>query len=76
MTTPTIHGYPRQGPHRELKRAIEGHWQGKINSTDLLARIGEIRRDRLRTVATAGLTEVPIGDFSLYDHVLDTTLLL
>ncbi|WP_432145661.1 hypothetical protein, partial [Streptomyces sp. bgisy084] len=25
----TVHGYPRQGPNRELKKAIEGYWKGR-----------------------------------------------
>ncbi|MFD5644381.1 hypothetical protein ACFWIP_21995, partial [Streptomyces anulatus] len=28
-TRATVYGYPRQGPNRELKKAIEGYWKGR-----------------------------------------------
>ncbi|MVA77008.1 5-methyltetrahydropteroyltriglutamate--homocysteine S-methyltransferase [Auraticoccus sp. F435] len=75
-TGATVLGYPRQGPGRRLKRAVEGHWRGRTSAEELLAVGAELRRDRWQEMASAGLTEVPVGDFSYYDHVLDTTLLL
>ncbi len=68
----TIYGYPRQGPHRELKKAVERHWRGRSGTDELLTEVTRIRTDRLRQLNDAGLDEVPVGDFSLYDHVLDT----
>ena len=69
---PTVYGYPRQGPYRELKKALERHWRGRSSATELLAEAARLRYLRLHRLQDAGLTEVPVGDFSLYDHVLDT----
>ncbi|MFC9324152.1 5-methyltetrahydropteroyltriglutamate--homocysteine S-methyltransferase [Kitasatospora sp. NPDC057015] len=70
----TVYGYPRQGPNRELKKAIEGYWAGRVDAESLRATAAGLRRENWRQLAEAGVTEVPTGDFSLYDHVLDTTV--
>ncbi|MFF0389975.1 5-methyltetrahydropteroyltriglutamate--homocysteine S-methyltransferase [Kitasatospora sp. NPDC004615] len=70
----TVHGYPRQGADRELKKAVEGYWKGNVTADALLAAAAELRCANWRQLAGAGITEVPTGDFSLYDHVLDTTV--
>ncbi|MFJ5924658.1 5-methyltetrahydropteroyltriglutamate--homocysteine S-methyltransferase [Kitasatospora sp. NPDC092948] len=72
----TVHGYPRQGGNRELKKAVEGYWKGAVTADALLATAAELRCANWRQLAGAGITEVPTGDFSLYDHVLDTTVAL
>lgn len=68
----TLHGYPRQGPDRELKRALEGYWAGRVGAEDLLATAASVRAGARRQMRAAGITEIPTGGFSLYDHVLDT----
>ncbi|MFI1024875.1 5-methyltetrahydropteroyltriglutamate--homocysteine S-methyltransferase [Streptomyces olivaceus] len=72
----TVYGYPRQGPNRELKRAIEGYWKGRVDTGALRATARELRRANWAQLAEAGIDEVPTGDFSLYDHVLDTTVMV
>ncbi|MBA8792407.1 5-methyltetrahydropteroyltriglutamate--homocysteine S-methyltransferase, partial [Friedmanniella endophytica] len=72
---PTVHGYPRQGRRRELKRALERHWSGALDAAGLLGVAADLRRERWQTLAAAGITEVPVGD-PLYDHVLDLTVML
>ncbi|CAL9615049.1 5-methyltetrahydropteroyltriglutamate--homocysteine methyltransferase [Streptomyces sp. enrichment culture] len=72
----TVHGYPRQGPDRELKKAVEGYWRGRVDAESLLATAARLRRANWRQMAEAGLHEVPTGDFSLYDHMLDTTVMV
>jgi 5-methyltetrahydropteroyltriglutamate--homocysteine methyltransferase len=72
----TVHGYPRQGPNRELKKAIEGYWAGTVEAGELHARAAGLRADVWRGLADAGVTEVPTGDFSYYDHVLDTSVMV
>ena len=72
----TVYGYPRQGPNRELKKAIEGYWKGHVTADALRATAAELRRANWRQLADAGIHEVPTGDFSYYDHVLDTTVAL
>ncbi|MEV3860669.1 5-methyltetrahydropteroyltriglutamate--homocysteine S-methyltransferase [Streptomyces sp. NPDC050095] len=72
----TVHGYPRQGPNRELKKAIEGYWKGRVTADALRATAAGLRRTNWRELAGAGIGEVPTGDFSYYDHVLDTTVMV
>ncbi|GAA2313743.1 5-methyltetrahydropteroyltriglutamate--homocysteine S-methyltransferase [Streptomyces caniferus] len=72
----TVHGYPRQGPNRELKKAIEGYWKGRVDADALRATAAELRRARWQQLAEAGVHEVPTGDFSYYDHVLDTSVMV
>jgi len=72
----TVYGYPRQGQHRELKKAIEGYWKGRVGADALRATAAGLRRTGWQELAGAGLHEVPTGDFSYYDHVLDTTVMV
>ncbi|MFJ6841218.1 5-methyltetrahydropteroyltriglutamate--homocysteine S-methyltransferase [Streptomyces griseoluteus] len=72
----TVYGYPRQGPDRELKRAIEGYWKGRVTADALRATAAGLRRANWQALAEAGIDEVPTGDFSYYDHVLDTTVMV
>ncbi|MFD5919186.1 5-methyltetrahydropteroyltriglutamate--homocysteine S-methyltransferase [Kitasatospora sp. NPDC058201] len=73
-TLATVYGYPRQGGGRELKKAIEGYWKGAVSADALLATAADLRLENWSRLAGAGVQEVPTGDFSLYDHVLDTTV--
>ena len=72
----TVYGYPRQGRNRELKRAVEGYWKGRVTAEELRETAAGLRRSAWRQLAEAGLGEVPTGDFSLYDHVLDTSVMV
>ncbi|GHI02244.1 5-methyltetrahydropteroyltriglutamate--homocysteine methyltransferase [Streptomyces cellostaticus] len=72
----TVYGYPRQGPNRELKKAIEGYWKGRVTADALRTTAAGLRRATWRQLAEAGIDEVPTGDFSYYDHVLDTTVMV
>jgi 5-methyltetrahydropteroyltriglutamate--homocysteine methyltransferase len=72
----TVYGYPRQGRDRELKTATEGYWAGRLTADELLAAAADLRRERWAEMAAAGLDELPSNDFSLYDHMLDTCVLL
>lgn len=72
----TVHGYPRQGQNRELKKAIEGYWKGRVSADALRGTAAELRRGTWQQLAEAGVDEVPTGDFSYYDHVLDTSVMV
>jgi 5-methyltetrahydropteroyltriglutamate--homocysteine methyltransferase len=67
-------GFPRIGAERELKFAQEKHWKGALPHAALEALGAELRRQNWRRQASLDL--VPVGDFSFYDHVLDTSFLL
>jgi 5-methyltetrahydropteroyltriglutamate--homocysteine methyltransferase len=72
MVLATNLGYPRIGPRRELKQALEAHWAGRIGEAELLERAAQRRREAWRLQRDLGIEHVPSNDFSLYDHVLDT----
>ncbi|MFD9407407.1 5-methyltetrahydropteroyltriglutamate--homocysteine S-methyltransferase [Streptomyces sp. NPDC059989] len=72
----TVYGYPRQGQNRELKKAIEGYWKGRVTAETLRETARDLRRANWAQLAEAGITEVPTGDFSYYDHVLDTSVMV
>lgn len=69
-------GYPRIGSHRELKKANEQYWSGKLSLTELQQVAKQIRKENWLTQKAAGIDLVPCNDFSYYDHVLDMTLTL
>ena len=69
----SILGYPRIGRRRELKKAVEAYWAGKIDAAALDAAAKEIQLGTAKHLQGLGLTEaaaVP-GTFSYYDQVLD-----
>jgi 5-methyltetrahydropteroyltriglutamate--homocysteine methyltransferase len=69
-------GHPRIGAHRELKRASEAFWAGRL-SIDQLADVGRALRGRhWSAMKAAGIQHIPSNDFSFYDHVLDTALMV
>lgn len=69
-------GYPRIGKHRELKRATEGYWSGKVSAEELLATAASIRQANWETQRDAGIELIPSNDFSFYDQMLDTIALV
>ena len=69
-------GFPRIGSRRELKHAVEGYWQGEVGAEELLAVAGQLRRRHWELQRDAGIEHIPSGDFSLYDHVLDTATMV
>lgn len=65
-------GYPRIGENREWKRVLEAYWNGNISEKELIEKTDEIRLNNLQKQKDKGIDLIPVGDFSLYDHVLDT----
>ncbi|MFD3521822.1 5-methyltetrahydropteroyltriglutamate--homocysteine S-methyltransferase [Streptomyces sp. NPDC058653] len=72
----TVYGYPRQGAHRELKKAVEGYWKGAVDARALRETAAGLRRANWEQLTADGVHEVPTGDFSYYDHVLDTSVMV
>lgn len=69
-------GFPRIGSNRELKKASELYWSGKITADQLLATGKEIRLGNWKLQSQAGIDLIPSNDFSFYDQVLDLSLTL
>ncbi|XP_047307760.1 5-methyltetrahydropteroyltriglutamate--homocysteine methyltransferase-like [Impatiens glandulifera] len=71
-----IVGYPRMGPKRELKFALESFWDGKSSAEDLKKVSADLRSSIWKQMTDAGIKYIPSNTFSYYDHVLDTTAML
>jgi 5-methyltetrahydropteroyltriglutamate--homocysteine methyltransferase len=69
-------GAPRIGPRRELKLALESYWSSKSDENAYLATRSALRAANWARQKALGVTIVPSNDFSLYDHVLDTTVMV
>ena len=69
-----ILGYPRIGVNRELKKAEEAYWAGKITKKELLDTAAQIRKENWQLQKEAGIDLIPSNDFSFYDQTLDLSL--
>lgn len=76
MNTFHLAGYPRVGAKRELKFAVEAFWKGNKSESELRQVAADIRQQNWATQISAGADLLPVGDFSFYDHVLDTVCAL
>ena len=75
----TILGYPRIGPDRELKKALEAYWAGRLDEAGLHRAAEQLQDRTVARLAELGLkkedSSIP-ADFALYDQVLDATAAL
>src|SRR5687768_11104881 len=69
-------GYPRIGGQRQLKKACEQYWAGKISIKELHEVGSIIKQENWQTQLDAGIDLIPCNDFSYYDQMLDMSLLL
>jgi 5-methyltetrahydropteroyltriglutamate--homocysteine methyltransferase len=69
-------GFPRIGVKRELKKATENYWKGIIREEELLLTAKELRKRHWQLQRENGIDLIPVGDFSLYDQMLDMTATL
>ncbi|XP_012066300.1 5-methyltetrahydropteroyltriglutamate--homocysteine methyltransferase [Jatropha curcas] len=71
-----IVGYPRMGPKRELKFALESFWDGKSSAEELQKVAADLRSSIWKQMADSDIKFIPSNTFSYYDQVLDTTAML
>lgn len=74
MVTTHNLGFPRIGSKRELKFALENYWKKQATRQDLFTTSAELRNRHW--LHQSNLDYVPVGDFSLYDQVLDMSFTL
>ncbi|MDO6704734.1 5-methyltetrahydropteroyltriglutamate--homocysteine S-methyltransferase [Photobacterium sp. 1_MG-2023] len=67
-------GFPRIGANRELKFALEQYWKGDTSQHELTGLAASLRQKHWQHQSELDLT--PVGDFSFYDQVLDTSFTL
>ncbi|PNS20019.1 hypothetical protein CAC42_1466 [Sphaceloma murrayae] len=71
MVQSAVLGFPRMGRLRDLKKANEAYWGGKLSQEDLLAEGKRLRLEHWKIQKDAGVDIIPSNDFAHYDHVLD-----
>lgn len=76
MALTHVLGYPRIGPRRELKLALESFWRQDSNEAQLLSVVSALTQQRWQAQQAAGLSCVTAGDMALYDPMLSQTSLL
>ncbi|MES9941673.1 MAG: 5-methyltetrahydropteroyltriglutamate--homocysteine S-methyltransferase [Candidatus Thiodiazotropha sp. 6PLUC2] len=74
MATTHNLGLPRIGDKRQLKFSLEAYWKGDIGADELASTAQQIRAENQRLQKQLHWRSV--GDFSLYDHILDTSVML
>ncbi|MED4077267.1 5-methyltetrahydropteroyltriglutamate--homocysteine S-methyltransferase [Lysinibacillus fusiformis] len=73
--TSTLIGYPYIGDDREWKKALEAFWRQERTEEDFQETLKSIRLSRIEKQLQSGIDMVTVGDFTLYDRMLDTALM-
>ena len=76
LTKTSVLGYPRIGAHRELKFACEKYFAREISESELHEIAAEIKKTAWITQFNDGIDYISCNDFSFYDGILDTALML
>jgi 5-methyltetrahydropteroyltriglutamate--homocysteine methyltransferase len=76
MSVAHILGFPRIGAQRELKTAVEAHWNGALDEAGLHDVARALRRRHWQLQRDAGLDLVTVGDFAFYDHLHNVTAMI
>jgi len=63
-------GFGRMGPNRELKFALEKYWKGTITAKELLTVANSVEDQAWALQTEAGINKITVGDYCLYDNVL------
>jgi 5-methyltetrahydropteroyltriglutamate--homocysteine methyltransferase len=71
MVQSAVLGFPRMGANRDLKKATEAYWGGKISQAELLEEAKRLRLAHWKIQKDAGVDSIASGDFALYDHILN-----
>ena len=76
MMNTAVIGFPRVGKLRELKFASEKFFHQEISEEELLAVAAELRKEHWGFEKEAGIHYISSNDFSFYDGMLDTAVML
>lgn len=71
-----IIGFPRVGELRELKFATEKYFRKELSSEELTVVGRQLREKHWKLLQAADIDFIPSGDFSFFDTILDTAVLL
>ena len=76
MSKSYVIGYPRIGEKRELKKVLEDYWAKKVDFSEVEYVAENLRKRHWTYQKEAKIEYIASNDFSLYDNMLDTTILL
>jgi 5-methyltetrahydropteroyltriglutamate--homocysteine methyltransferase len=76
MNSNSVIGYPRLGEKRELKFAVEAYLRGEKKEEEVVAVVDGLKIRQWLLQKEHGVDYIPSGDFSLYDSMLDTAVML
>lgn len=76
MSKNYVVGFPRIGENRELKKVLESYWTKNSSMEDVNTVALELKKRHWEYQRDAGIDFISSNDFSLYDNVLDTSLML
>jgi 5-methyltetrahydropteroyltriglutamate--homocysteine methyltransferase len=66
-------GFPRMGPNRDLKFALEKHWKGTFSEAQLKQVVHDVEDQAWDLQKSAGIDYITVGDHYLYDGMLTWT---
>ncbi len=69
-------GFPRIGEQRELKKVLEDYWAKKVEFSKVEEVAKDLRKRHWHYQKDAGIEYISSNDFSLYDNMLDTAIML
>lgn len=69
-------GFPRIGKLRELKLATESYFKGELTEKELREKAARLKKTQWNIQSKNGVDFIPSNDFSFYDTMLDTAVLL
>ena len=76
MSKNYIVGFPRIGEQRELKKVLESFWAKKCSFKEVEKVASELKKRHWEHQKNAGIEYISSNDFSLYDNMLDTIVML
>ncbi len=76
MSKNYVVGFPRIGEQRELKKALESFWAKNSSFKDVLKVASELKKRHWSYQKEVGIDFISSNDFSLYDNMLDTAIML
>ncbi|OQA74862.1 MAG: 5-methyltetrahydropteroyltriglutamate--homocysteine methyltransferase [Candidatus Dependentiae bacterium ADurb.Bin246] len=76
MSKNYVIGFPRIGEKRELKKVLEDYWAKKVDFSEVKYVAENLRKRHWTYQKEAKIDFIASNDFSLYDNMLDTTILL
>ena len=76
MSKNYVIGFPRIGEQRELKKVLESFWAGNCSFNEIKKVASDLKQRHWTYQKEAGIDFISSNDFSFYDNVLDTAVLL